>query len=149
MAPQAVNFTSKFMQLKKIVENLFSKNEVQVTKYQNRSTFQTKFILNDQNYTVILFSAKVAEIRLNMVEYAQFKIDHHFWSNFVQFGWTHGWFSTNVGVWSNLNCVYSTVFEPISTILAENKITLQDLLLLFNFVVKLWLLLFHFYPAYG
>jgi hypothetical protein len=36
----------------------------------------------------------MAEIRLKMVEYAQFKFDHRFWSNFVQFGRNsiHGWF---------------------------------------------------------
>jgi hypothetical protein len=45
-------------------------------------------------YTVILFSTKMAEIRLKMVEYAQLKFDHLFWSNFVQFGRNliHGWF---------------------------------------------------------
>jgi hypothetical protein len=45
-------------------------------------------------YTVILISAKMAEIHLKLVEYAQFKFAHLFWSNFVQFGRNsiHGWF---------------------------------------------------------
>jgi hypothetical protein len=36
----------------------------------------------------------MAEIRLKMVEYVQFKIDHLFWSDFVQFdrNSTQGWF---------------------------------------------------------
>jgi hypothetical protein len=36
----------------------------------------------------------MAEIHLKMVEYAQFKFDHLFWSNFVQFDRNsiHGWF---------------------------------------------------------
>jgi hypothetical protein len=38
--------------------------------------------------------AKMAEIHLKMVEYAQLKFEHLFWSNFVQFGRDsiHGWF---------------------------------------------------------
>jgi hypothetical protein len=45
-------------------------------------------------YTVILISAKMGEIHLKMVEYAQFKFDYLFWSNFVQFGRNsmNGWF---------------------------------------------------------
>jgi hypothetical protein len=41
-----------------------------------------------------LFSAKMDEIHLKMVEYALFKFDHKFWVNFVQFGGnlTHGRF---------------------------------------------------------
>jgi hypothetical protein len=31
-------------------------------------------------YTVILFSAKMAEIHLKVVEYVQLRFDHHFWS---------------------------------------------------------------------
>jgi hypothetical protein len=47
-----------------------------------------------KGYTVIFIYGKMAEIHLKMVVYAQFKFDHLFWSNFVQFGriLIHGWF---------------------------------------------------------
>jgi hypothetical protein len=50
-------------------------------------------LMEELNYTVILISAKMAEIHLKRVEYAQFKFYHLFWSNFVQFGRNsiHGW----------------------------------------------------------
>jgi hypothetical protein len=41
---------------------------------------QTDLRSKFQLYTAILFS----EIRLKTVEYAQFKFDHHFWSNLSQ-----------------------------------------------------------------
>jgi hypothetical protein len=41
-------------------------------------------IFKGNEYTVISFSAKLAEIRSKTVEYAQFKFDHHFWSNLRQ-----------------------------------------------------------------
>jgi hypothetical protein len=47
-----------------------------------------------EKYTVILFSAILAEIRLKMVECAQLNFHHRFWSNVVGFGRnsTLGWF---------------------------------------------------------
>jgi hypothetical protein len=87
----------------------------------------------------------MVEICLKMVEYAQFKFNHHFWSDFVNLVeirpmvgflcadpdeirpvWKHFdqiWRKFDQKWWSNLNYAYSTVFQRISAILAENKIT--------------------------
>jgi hypothetical protein len=80
----------------------------------------------------------MAEIRSKTVEYAQFKFDHHFWSNFRQ-NWSKC-FQTGLilaetahkkpamgRISAKLNEIrpiaYSTIFKQILAILAENKIT--------------------------
>jgi hypothetical protein len=90
------------------------------------------FYLDQIFYTVILFSAKMVEIRLKTVEYAQFNFRHRFWPNFFQFdrNSTHDWFfvrrfglnSASLGKFPPILALV-TVFNRISAILAENKIT--------------------------
>jgi hypothetical protein len=63
----------------------------------------------------------MAEIHLKMVEYAQFKFYHFFWSNFVQFGRNsiHGWFvcadSGLETVWKHFDQFLEHIFKKMGS----------------------------------
>jgi hypothetical protein len=86
----------------------------------------------------------MAKIHLKMVEYAQFRFDHHFWSN-LRLNWSKcfqtgrisselaqtnqpwiefwpNWTKFDQKRWSNLNCAYSTIFKCIRPFWRKSKL---------------------------